>query len=61
MSLIPFIVIEKKGFKVTAHGKLGRHPKLAAILKELASEDEIHEILKKVVEEYMNPVRSSPD
>lgn len=44
-----------------AHGKLGRHPKLAEVIKELATEDEIYEVLKKVVEEYMNPVRSSPD
>jgi len=47
-------VIEKKGIKVMANGKLGRHPKLADIIKELATEDEIYEILKDVVEEYMN-------
>jgi dissimilatory sulfite reductase (desulfoviridin) alpha/beta subunit len=48
------IVIEKKGIKVMANGKLGRHPRIADILKELANEDEIYEVLKKVVEEYMN-------
>ena len=47
------IVIEKKGIKVMANGKLGRHPRIADILKELANEDEIYEVLKKVVEEYM--------
>ncbi len=48
------IVIEKKGFKVMANGKLGRHPKLADVIKELAAEDEIYEILKDVVEDYMD-------
>lgn len=48
------IVIEKKGARVMARGKLGRHPKLADVLKELANEDEVYEILKQVVEGYMH-------
>src|SRR3989344_3361285 len=48
------IAIEKKGAKVMANGKLGRHPRIADILKELANEDEIYEVLKKVVEAYMS-------
>ena len=48
------IVIEKRGAKVMANGKLGRHPKLANVIKELASENEIYEILKHVVEEYIS-------
>ena len=48
------IVIEKKGVKVMTRGKLGRHPKLADVIKELATEDEVYEILKSVAEEYMN-------
>ncbi|MBI5327249.1 MAG: 4Fe-4S binding protein [Deltaproteobacteria bacterium] len=53
------IVIEKKGFKVMANGKLGRHPKLADVIKEVATEDEIYEILKDVVEEYINQSSNS--
>jgi len=45
---------EKKGAKVMANGKLGRHPKIANVLKEFATEDEIYEVLKDVAEEYMN-------
>lgn len=52
------IVIEKNGYKVMARGKLGRHPKLADLLKEFATEDEVLEILKSVVEEYMKNGRS---
>ena len=47
------IVIEKKGARIMASGKLGRHPKLADVLKELANEDDVYAILKQVVEEYM--------
>lgn len=47
------IVIEKRGSKVMAGGKLGRHPKFADVLKELAAEDEIYEILEQIVHEHM--------
>ena len=52
------IVIEKNGYKVMARGKLGRHPRLADVLKEFATEEEVLEILKSVVEEYMKNGRS---
>ena len=37
-----------------ANGKLGRHPRLADVIKEFATEDEVYEILKEVAEEYMH-------
>lgn len=49
------IVIEKKGVKIMVNGKLGRHPNLADVIRELATEDEIYEILKDVAKEQMSP------
>ncbi|MBI5892361.1 MAG: 4Fe-4S binding protein [Deltaproteobacteria bacterium] len=45
------IIIEKKGARVMANGKLGRHPKLADMLAELADEDEVYKLLDKLVSE----------
>lgn len=47
------IIIEKNGVRVMANGKLGRHPKLADMLKELADENEVYELLNKIVLEKM--------
>lgn len=43
------IIIKKKGARVMANGKLGRHPKLADMLAELADENEVYELLEKLV------------
>lgn len=47
------IIIEKTGMRVMANGKLGRHPKLANILAELADEGEVYKLLNNLVLEKM--------
>lgn len=49
------IIIEKKGLKVIANGKLGRHPKLAETLAELADENEAYNLLENIVTFSLQP------
>ncbi|MCL6612943.1 MAG: 4Fe-4S binding protein [Peptococcaceae bacterium] len=49
---------EESGFKVLAGGKLGRHPRLAETLLDLADEDQLVKALGGVVRVYMDHGRS---
>jgi dissimilatory sulfite reductase (desulfoviridin) alpha/beta subunit len=44
------LVVEKKGFTILVGGKLGRHPKLAEKLVELADEETVYEALSACIE-----------
>jgi dissimilatory sulfite reductase (desulfoviridin) alpha/beta subunit len=46
------IAAENKGFRVQLGGKLGRHPKLAAELEEIYSEDEVLQLIKDCIDYY---------
>jgi len=50
--------IENKqiGLRIMAGGRLGRHPQLAVILKELADEDSVYEILQDLIKQYKKGV-----
>lgn len=43
------IIIEKRGLKVMASGKLGRHPRLAETIDELAPENKIYRFIKQII------------